>query len=444
MINIPIRILFVDDEKNILNSLERLFFDEDFEILIASSGEEALTILKTYPDIGVIVSDQRMPGLCGVDFLEKAKEIAPNALRILLTGYADINISIDVINKGEAYRYITKPWNDDELIAIIRESVQKYSLLKKNQILSEKVKRQNDELKHLNSMLDYLVDEQISDIKKKDGKLQKINKKLRDTYKNTILSLLNILELYDKSVVEHSRNVGKISVGIAEDMGLSSNDIESIAIASLFHDIGKIGMPEILNKMKVDDMNTEQLNLYIKHPIRGQTVIDFVEDMINVGLLTRHHHESFDGMGFPDRLKGQQIPLGSRIIAIADFFDRTIKEFNNDNAVELTINCISEELNKKFDPSILPFLRSSVKKLYNNCLPNNYLPNNYLLHSDAERSIYIRDLEVGMILSRDIESKTGLKMISKGIELNEESIEILKEYCQHNTLRDMVHICVSP
>jgi len=309
MINIPIRILFVDDEKNILNSLERLFFDEDFEILIASSGEEALTILKTYSDIGVIVSDQRMPGLCGVDFLEKAKEIAPNALRILLTGYADINISIDVINKGEAYRYITKPWNDDELIAIIRESVQKYSLLKKNQILSEKVKRQNDELKHLNSMLDYLVDEQISDIKKKDGKLQKINKKLRDTYKNTILSLLNILELYDKSVVEHSRNVGKISVGIAEDMGLSSNDIESIAIASLFHDIGKIGMPEILNKMKVDDMNTEQLNLYIKHPIRGQTVIDFVEDMINVGLLTRHHHESFDGMGFPDRLKGQQIPL---------------------------------------------------------------------------------------------------------------------------------------
>lgn len=418
-INSPVHILFVDDEKNILNSLERLFFDENFDILTAPSGEEALTILKTYSDIGVIVSDQRMPGLCGVDFLEKVKEIAPDALRILLTGYADISTSIDVINRGEAYKYITKPWNDDELIMTIRESVHRYSLLKKNQILSKNVKRQNNELKHLTSILDCLVKEQKIDIKEKVNKLQKIDNRLRDNYKNTIISLLNVLKLYDNSIVEHSRNVGKISVGIAQGMELASGEIESITIASLLHDIGKIGMPETLNKMKFDDIDTEQLNLYKMHPIRGQTAIDSVEYMKNIGLLIRHHHERFDGTGFPDRLKEYEIPLGSRIIAIADFFDKTIKDFNNRNEIEVAINRICNEVNKNFDPSIFPFLKSTIEKLYNKSLPNKNLSNNSLLCRTTEKNVHIRDLEVGMILSMDIKSKTGLKILNNGTELTE-------------------------
>ncbi|WP_291316625.1 response regulator [Desulfuromonas sp.] len=107
-----IHVLFVDDEKSILNALQRLLMEEDYEVITANSGEEGLEILREEERIGLIVSDQRMPGLSGAQFLEQAKEMAPEALRIMLTGYADINATIDAINKGGACRYISKPWDD--------------------------------------------------------------------------------------------------------------------------------------------------------------------------------------------------------------------------------------------------------------------------------------------------------------------------------------------
>ena len=124
----PVRVLFVDDEENILRSIKRLLLEESYEILTANSGEEALKLLKDQQNIGLLVSDQRMPGMQGVDFLKQASEISPDALRILLTGFADVNAAIDAINKGGAYRYISKPWKDDELIQIVREAVHRPSM----------------------------------------------------------------------------------------------------------------------------------------------------------------------------------------------------------------------------------------------------------------------------------------------------------------------------
>ena len=127
----PIDILFVDDEKNVLQSLKRLCIDDYHSVLLANSGEEALEILNNNPNIGLIVSDQRMPAMTGSEFLEKAKEMLPDAVRILLTGYSDINAVADAINRGGAYRYITKPWNDEELLQIIGDSVGDIHLLRK-------------------------------------------------------------------------------------------------------------------------------------------------------------------------------------------------------------------------------------------------------------------------------------------------------------------------
>ncbi|MBU4228810.1 MAG: response regulator, partial [Proteobacteria bacterium] len=110
------KILFVDDEENILRSLQRLFMDEEIEVFTASSGAKGLEILARETEVGVIVSDQRMPEMTGVDFLEKSKAISPQSIRILLTGYADVNAAIDAINRGGTFRYLNKPWNDDELV----------------------------------------------------------------------------------------------------------------------------------------------------------------------------------------------------------------------------------------------------------------------------------------------------------------------------------------
>lgn len=141
-------ILFVDDEENILNALVRLFRKEDYEVFTATSGAAGLKILEE-KDISLILSDHRMPGMTGVDFLSRAKEISPNSIRIMLTGYADLEASIAAINKGEVYRFISKPWNDEELKLTVKQSLDYRDLVLKNRSLTRMVKKQYDVLKSL-------------------------------------------------------------------------------------------------------------------------------------------------------------------------------------------------------------------------------------------------------------------------------------------------------
>jgi len=142
------KILIVDDEENILNSLKRLFRKEDFQILTAKSGDEGLIILDEN-EVDLIISDLKMPFMSGVEFLSKAKQKNPAALRIMLTGHADLKAVLDAIDKGEVYRFLLKPWDDEELKIAIKQALDFYHLQKENKVLAQTVKRQNVILKEL-------------------------------------------------------------------------------------------------------------------------------------------------------------------------------------------------------------------------------------------------------------------------------------------------------
>jgi DNA-binding NtrC family response regulator len=142
------KILIVDDEENILSALKRLFRNEDYEILTAQSGEEALSTLEQQP-VDLIISDLKMPNMNGIEFLAKAKEMNPGALRIMLTGHADLKSVIQAIDRGEVYRFLLKPWNNDELKMTIRQALDFYYVQKDNQALVKTVKKQNQMLKDL-------------------------------------------------------------------------------------------------------------------------------------------------------------------------------------------------------------------------------------------------------------------------------------------------------
>src|SRR5271157_4062858 len=176
-----IRVLFVDDEENVLKSLRRLFLDEDIEILTASSGKEGLDLLKG-KEVSVIVSDQRMPEMTGVEFLEKSNKISPNSVRILLTGYADITAVVSAINKGGVYRYITKPWNDTDLIISVLNAVERYRLVKENRRLTELTKKQNEELKKWGAELELYVQQQTIDLTNQNKELKKLTGKLKKNF----------------------------------------------------------------------------------------------------------------------------------------------------------------------------------------------------------------------------------------------------------------------
>lgn len=172
-----IKVLFVDDEENILTSLRRLTMNEDFEILLANSAAEALDLLKGAENVALIVSDQRMQDMTGVEFLAKARNAAPDALRIILTGYADINATIDAINIGGAYRYLSKPWVDEDMLEVLRDGVNKYILLKGGKELADGLMKQNEDLKAWNVSLKNRVMKQTTLVRKQIEDLRSLNEK---------------------------------------------------------------------------------------------------------------------------------------------------------------------------------------------------------------------------------------------------------------------------
>ncbi|MEN8257403.1 MAG: response regulator [Thermodesulfobacteriota bacterium] len=164
MIDQKVQILCVDDESNVLKALRRLFMDEDYDIIAATSGEEGLEKLDDNPGIQLVISDYRMPGMNGVDFLKKVFERRPDTIRIVLSGYADTAAIVSAINEGKIYKFIPKPWNDDELRVTIAKALELFFLQKENFSLTKDLQNSNEELRLVNDNLEKMVKERTEEI----------------------------------------------------------------------------------------------------------------------------------------------------------------------------------------------------------------------------------------------------------------------------------------
>ncbi len=158
------RILCVDDEANVLKSLRRLLMDEDYEIFLAGSGAEGLQLLEENAPIHLVISDYRMPEMNGVEFLKQVYERWPETVRIVLSGYADTASIVSAINDGQIYKFIPKPWNDDELLVNIANAIERYFLQAENLQLTSQLQSSNDELKQINEDLERMVEERTAEL----------------------------------------------------------------------------------------------------------------------------------------------------------------------------------------------------------------------------------------------------------------------------------------
>jgi two-component system NtrC family sensor kinase len=134
-----VKILFVDDERNVLKAIERLFIDDDYDLLTASSGDEGLSILENEYPVQLVISDYKMPGMNGVDFLRQVCQRWPDTIRIVFSGHADTTAVIEAINEGQIYKFIQKPWNDDGLKITISNSLEFYFLNKRKLAITEEL-----------------------------------------------------------------------------------------------------------------------------------------------------------------------------------------------------------------------------------------------------------------------------------------------------------------
>jgi response regulator RpfG family c-di-GMP phosphodiesterase len=416
----PVSVLLVDDEENILRSIQRLLMDEEnVEITIATSGEEGLKLLPALTNLGLIVSDQRMPGMTGALFLEKARDIKPDASRIILTGYADVTAAVDAINKGGAWRYLSKPWNDEDLLRIIREGLERYRMIVENIRLSSLVLKQNQELEEWNSSLKQRVLGQTTEIRKKNEELHEVNRQVKNDFNGVITAFSELLNLRDQRCRSHGKNVSNLACNAALVMKLSAAEVETIRIAGLLHDIGELGIPDDILVAAPEVMNEEKAQIYQTHPVRGQTALDAVEQLRPAGILIRHHHERWDGGGFPDRLAGDRIPIGARILACADLIDRMMSYDHTEHALAASIARIELESGHYLDPELIEIFRSTAAETYP--LHNNR-------QNLVEREIQPGALHVGMRLARDIISGTGLLLLGHGEELDVTRIASISRY----------------
>jgi len=428
------KVLFVDDEANILKALQRLFIDDDdFEIFTACGGEEGVSVVRDNPDLALIVSDQRMPGMSGVEFLAASRAIAPTALRMVLTGYADIDAAMDAINKGGAYRYISKPWDDENLRAVVREGVERFRLLAENRRLQEEIRQKNEELARWNVDLEKMVQEQSMELQVKYDESRELNRKLRDSFRRTIKAVASLIELRDRKMRSHSENVARLSMLVGKQFEMPREELEKLLVGAMLHDVGKIAIADVNLDLPLDKLDENGRREYLNHPVLGQQAVAMIVSMHGAGLLIRHHHERFDGGGFPDKLKGEDIPLGARIIGAADFLDHRLREFEGDSGLDLSLDNLKAMAASRFDPAIIPPLVAAAREYYAETLP----------HAEfVERELTPDRLRRGMVLARDVVAQSGLLLLCKGVRLDAESIETLKNYYEldpgHRPIRVMM------
>jgi putative nucleotidyltransferase with HDIG domain len=339
-------VLFVDDEVNILRAVQRLLRNEPCRVLTASRGPEALELLAS-ESAQVVVSDQRMPEMNGVELLLAIRDRHPDAVRMMLTGYTEMNVAVEAINHGEIYRLITKPWNDEELKATLRQAFDHYDLKSEIRRLNQVTREQNLRLQDMNRTLEAKVRDRTKQLADK-------NQELRIGYVQTIRALAEAVDAKDAYTRGHSERVGVYASKLGRELGLPRELIERIYISGLLHDVGKIGVRDAIIT-KPDRLTFEEYEEIKRHPEIGARILQPVAFLADVVPCVRHHHEWYDGSdrGYPSRLVGDQIPLPSRIILVSD----TVEAMTSDRPYRrgLPLDKVVEELFRfsgtQFDPN---------------------------------------------------------------------------------------------
>jgi response regulator RpfG family c-di-GMP phosphodiesterase len=361
------RILFVDDEKNILSAIKRALFDvEDFLAGFATSGREGLELLSK-EDFHVVVSDQNMPEMLGCDFLHQVSEKYPRTIRILLTGYSDIELAIAAVNKGNIFAYLRKPIANMDLIAQLKKAADYYWLQEQNRRLLIEVNEKNVLLEDLNQNLEKRIKERTLLLVEKNQQLIQASKKLKNSLDDLIKISLSFLEISIPSVAQHSIRVAEFCKILGKKLDLSAEDAKILENSALLHDIGKIGLPDEIAGKAFFRINTPKEKDLIKlHPEYAVSILSRVDELRPVLPPILFHHEYYDGSGFPEGLKGDKIPYLARILAIANMYDIYKQEKYKASMSQDTFikDFLKKSSGNLFDPVLIEIIFGSEPDLF--------------------------------------------------------------------------------
>jgi response regulator RpfG family c-di-GMP phosphodiesterase len=356
------KVLLLDDDPSILSAYRRNLRNL-FEIETAEDGATALEIIKERGPFAVVVSDFRMPGMDGIQFLTRVKQLEPDTVRVMLTGQADIQMSIQAINEGSIFRFFTKPCKTEHLINALKASIDHYHL-----IVSER---------------------------------ELLNK----TLKGSVKVMIDTLSLVSPVALNHSSRIRKLANHIAKEMGVQN--LWEIDMAALLSQIGCVTVPtEILEKKySGQNLTSQEKEVFFSHYQTGKKLLENIPRLEGIAQIIAHQSRRYDNKEEVNSKKDIDVPLSARILKVAIDFDEH---------VQLGMTCVaSVKLLKDhlayYDPAIVSVLEKIVLSHQIPDLPSMLV----------KRSICLKDVKIGMILAEDIKLRSGVVLITKGHEITE-------------------------
>ena len=444
MIKRKAKILYVDDDSDLIDIYTRFFETSDYIFKAAYDAESGYELAKIFiPDI--IISDVAMPGMSGLEFCRKIRsdEEMEDIIFILVSGIdVEPEDIIDGLGAG-ADDYLVKPFMRDILFAKIKSSL--------------RIKTLKDELRYSESMLEITMSErdktadeltlvhetlarekdllfnslkQITLMTEKDKRnaeeIDTLNIKLAETRTNLIVLLNELIESKPQFHRGHSTNVAKISAEIAEMMELPQTDIEDIRTAAILHELGRISIPEALSLKMHNEYTQSEEDLLMLHPLKGASLLDNFPDFTNIRKIIRHIHETVDGQGLPSGLAGSKIPIGSKIISAVNTFDNIMFRGKRET-IEKTFDILDVDVGTRYDATIV------------NCL-RRYISRNPVDYEKKFIEMKLFEVKPGMKLAASLYTMKGAKLLPEDTILTEENIEQIARYNKIELLEETVFI----
>ena len=382
-------ILVVDDEPNIVSALRRMLRANGYQVQTAPSGRDALALLDERA-VDLIISDMRMPEMDGAEFLRRSRERVPDAVRILLTGYADIGSTIAAVNDGEIFRYVSKPWNDEALLRTLRDALQRKQLERERDQLLKTVTQQHGELQRHAELLEQRVLERTHALSTAHTELQATHDQVRNGFLGTLRMLSHILDQGAGSTRGCGRAAAALVQGVGTRLGLPPEAVQDIFHAALLEDLGRLGLPQRLIDAPLCSLNGDDRRRMERVPLTAEGHLVALPALHGAGRILHHLSERWDGSGEPDGLKGDAIPAGSRLLRVASEYERLkagvieTRRFSEADARRWLRNGSGTRYDPALVDAVLEWLESPVAS------------------APPRLQLSVAEAEAGMVLARDL------------------------------------------
>lgn len=423
-----LNILLLDDENDILKALNRVL-RMDYNVVTFDNGADALQHLQDNP-VHIIISDMRMPEMDGADFLAKAREMQPQTVRLLLTGYADIQSTVRAVNAGGIHTYISKPWDNENLKLIVAKAAEFYRLSrdkerltielaernKELEVVNQELAENNQKLEEFNQALEAKVQERTLELQETNKRLEISLASRNKTFKDILAMVTAIIQHRTGYPADHAERIANQAKSVAVKLKLPETIASHVYLCGLMHQIGLIG--ETDNDWKVVKVHQDS-DIPVTpnvNPILGAEIVGRIKRFEPLMEIIRHQDELYDGTGKPDHLQGDQIPIGARIIKVVKDYDFFVSGSNNPRRMHTKSaqEYLRQQAGTYYDINVVEAFIAIVSAVTR-------------IEEGMELCISLSEVRPGMVIKRDIYLPNGSLMLTAGNAMNESLLRKLKE-----------------